>query len=87
MRSLGIPANLWFALAFYPLLSVLLALPVSISGVGVRDVFAAGMFTAFGLNAASGVAFSWLLLALSIPNAFVGGVIQLTEVFRRRTTD
>lgn len=87
LRSLAIPATFWFAMVFYPLLSVLLALPVSISGVGVRDVFAASMFTAFGLNPESGVAFSWLLLGLSIPSALIGGGIQLWEMFRRRATD
>ncbi len=86
MHSLAIPASLWFAAVFYPLLSGLLALPVSVSGVGVRDVFAAGMFTAFGLNPESGVAFSWLLLGLSIPNSLIGGIIQLGEIFLRRAT-
>lgn len=84
MHSLAIPAGIWFAAVFYPLLSTLLALPVSVSGVGVRDVFAASMFTAFGMNSASGVAFSWLLLAMSIPNMLIGGGIQCWEIFRRR---
>lgn len=84
LRSLAIPASFWFAMVFYSLLSVLLALPVSISGLGVRDVFAASIFTAFGLNPESGVAFSWLLLGLSIPSALIGGAIQLWEMFRRR---
>lgn len=87
MRSLAIPASIFFAAVFYPLLTCLLALPVSVSGVGVRDVFAASMFTAFGLNPESGVAFSWLLLGLSVPNALIGGGIQLWEIFRRRTAD
>lgn len=83
MRSLSVPAPLLFAAVFYPMLSVLLALPVSISGVGVRDVFSAGMFTAFGLHPEAGVAFSWLQLGLSLPIALVGGLIQLWEVFGR----
>ncbi len=87
MRSLAIPASIWFAAVFYPMLSVLLALPVSVSGVGVRDVFAASMFTAFGLNPESGVAFSWLLLGLSVPNALIGGCLQLWEMFHRRSAD
>ena len=87
MRSLTIPASVWFAAIFYPLLSTLLALPVSVSGVGVRDVFAASMFTAFGLSAESGVAFSWLLLGLGIPNALAGGLIQLWELVNRRAAD
>mgnify|MGYP001554999606 CR=1 FL=1 len=87
MRSLAIPASLFFAAVFYPLLTCLLALPVSVSGVGVRDVFAASMFTAFCLNPESGVAFSWLLLGLTVPNALIGGAIQLWEIFRRRSAD
>jgi len=83
MHALAIPATPWFAAVFYALLSVLLALPISISGVGVRDVLAAGMFTAFSLNPESGVAFSWLQLGLSLPVALIGGIIQLREVFRR----
>lgn len=83
LRSLGVPASLWFAAMFYPLLSGLLALPVSISGVGVRDAFSASMFTVFGLGAESGIAFSWLLLAMSAPNVLLGGGIQLYELFAR----
>jgi uncharacterized membrane protein YbhN (UPF0104 family) len=84
MRALAIPASIWFAAVFYPLLSTLLALPVSVSGVGVRDVFAASMFTAFGLNPESGVAFSWLLLGMSVPSILIGGGVQLWEIFHRR---
>lgn len=84
MRALAIPATLWFAAVFYALLSVLLALPVSISGIGVRDVFAASIFNSFGLDPASGVAFSWLLLALSTPNIAIGAGIQVLEIFWRR---
>lgn len=87
MHALAIPASIWFAAVFYPMLSVLLALPVSVSGVGVRDVFSASIFTAFGLNPESGVAFSWLLLGLSIPNVLAGGTIQLWEVFRHHASD
>jgi uncharacterized protein (TIRG00374 family) len=83
MHALAIPATPWFAAVFYALLSVFLALPISISGVGVRDVLAAGMFTAFSLNPESGVAFSWLQLGLTLPVALIGGIIQLREVFRR----
>ena len=83
LRSLAIPANGLFAATFYFSLSVLVSLPISISGVGVRDVLAATLFTAFGLNPESGVAFSWLLLGLNLPNALVGGAIQLWEIFRR----
>jgi uncharacterized membrane protein YbhN (UPF0104 family) len=87
MQALAISASPWFAVLFYSMLSVVLALPVSISGVGLRDAFAASLFTAYGLEAESGVALSWLLLALSLPYVLAGGVVQLWEMFRRRATD
>ena len=83
MRSLAIPAKLWFAAVFYPVLSALLALPVSISGIGLRDAFATSMFSRFGLDPAGAVAFAWLLLGLGLPNALVGGGLQLREIFRQ----
>jgi hypothetical protein len=83
MHALAIPASPWYAAVFYSLLSVLLALPISISGVGVRDVFSASMFTVFGLGAESGVAFSWLLLTMNTPNVLLGGCIQFYELFAR----
>jgi hypothetical protein len=38
----------------------MLLIPISISGIGVRDATLAVLFTLFGLSAASGVAISWL---------------------------
>jgi uncharacterized membrane protein YbhN (UPF0104 family) len=86
MRALSIPASLMFAAVFYPMLTFVLAIPVSISGVGVRDAFSAAIFTAFGLNPAAGVAFSWLLLLFGILSGLIGGCIQLFEMFRRSAT-
>ena len=84
LRSLAIPASLFFAAVMYPMLSLLLAAPISISGIGVRDIFLFALFRTFGLNPDSGVAFSWLLLGLGLLPASVGGLIQLWEIFRRR---
>jgi uncharacterized membrane protein YbhN (UPF0104 family) len=78
-QSLAIPATPWFAFLFYSLLTVVLSLPVSISGVGLRDAFAASLFTSYGMAPESGVALSWLLLAMAVPNALIGGAIQLGE--------
>jgi uncharacterized protein (TIRG00374 family) len=84
LRALAIPAGLAFAAVLYPMLSLLLAVPVSVSGIGVRDVFVFTLFKTFGLDPAAGVAFSWLLLGLSLPVVAVGGLIQLGEVFHQR---
>jgi uncharacterized protein (TIRG00374 family) len=75
-------ASLLFAAVFYPLISIVLLVPVSISGIGVRDTFSVMMFSAFGLQPEAGVAVSWLMLALNAPIVLVGGVIQIVEFFR-----
>jgi len=80
LRSLAVPASFLFAAVFYSLLSVILTLPVSISGIGLRDVFSATVFTAFGYRADAGVAFSWLLLVIVLPSVAAGGFIQLWEL-------
>ena len=82
-RALRLDAGLLVASVVYPVLSVMLLIPISISGIGVRDATLALLFTLFGLSAASGVALSWLTLLAVIPNVAVGGVIQLAEMYRK----
>jgi uncharacterized protein (TIRG00374 family) len=75
-------ASLLFAAVFYPLISIILLVPVSISGIGMRESFSVMMFSAFGLQPEAGVAVSWLMLALNAPIVVVGGLIQVVEFFR-----
>lgn len=82
-RALHIEADLLFASIVYPVLSVMLLVPVSISGIGVRDATLAALFGLFGLSLAAGVALSWLSLLATIPNLLIGGAIQLWEMMRR----
>jgi uncharacterized protein (TIRG00374 family) len=82
-RALQVDAGLLFASVVYPVLSVMLLIPISVSGIGVRDATLALLFTLFGLSAASGVALSWLTLLAVIPNVAVGGVVQLAEMYRK----
>ena len=81
--ALKVEAGLLLAAVIYPVLSVMLLIPISISGIGVRDATLAVLFTLFGLSAASGVALSWLALLAVIPNVAIGGAIQLFEMYRR----
>lgn len=81
--ALKVEAGLLLAAVIYPVLSVMLLIPISISGIGVRDATLAVLFTLFGLSAASGVALSWLALLAVVPNVVIGGAIQLFEMYRR----
>ena len=82
-RALRIDAGLLFAAVVYPVVSVMLLIPISISGIGVRDATLAVLFTLFGLSAASGVALSWLALLAMVPNVAIGGAIQVVEMYRK----
>jgi uncharacterized membrane protein YbhN (UPF0104 family) len=82
-RAIHVDAGLLAAAMIYPVLSVLLVVPVSISGIGVRDATLAVFFVLFGLPAASGVALSWLVLLSLVPNVAVGAAIQVAEMYRR----
>jgi uncharacterized protein (TIRG00374 family) len=82
-RALQIDAGLLLAAVIYPVVSVMLLIPISISGIGVRDATLAVLFNLFGLAAASGVALSWLALLATIPNVMIGGIIQLVEMYRK----
>lgn len=83
-RALQVDAGLLFASVVYPILSVILLVPISISGIGVRDATLAVLFGTFGLPAASGVALSWLNLLSNIPTLVIGGTVQLWEMYRPR---
>lgn len=82
-RALRVDGGLLLAAIVYPVLSMMLLIPISISGIGVRDATLAVLFTLFGLSAASGVALSWLALLAVIPNVAIGGSIQLMEMYRK----
>jgi uncharacterized protein (TIRG00374 family) len=82
-RALRVDAGLLLASVVYPVVSVMLLIPISISGIGVRDATLAVLFALFGLSAASGVALSWLALLAVIPNVAIGGAIQVLEMYRK----
>jgi len=81
-RSLGLeripPLDYFFSI---PIMLFILSFPVSINGLGVRDVFLIELFTYYGYPAQYGLAFSLIDLGFNLLLGFVGGVIY---VFRKR---
>jgi uncharacterized protein (TIRG00374 family) len=82
LRALGTQMHLAEVAVFYASMSVIVMVPISISGLGLRDWFSLGFFTALGLAGETGVAFSWISLGVGILVALLGGLIQLWEIFR-----
>jgi uncharacterized protein (TIRG00374 family) len=83
-RALGIAAGVSFAGIVYAIVQIVLMVPISISGIGLRDATIALLFVTYGLSAEAGLALSWLTLLASVPNLIIGGTIQIAEVCRTR---
>jgi len=64
-----------------PIMLFILSLPVSINGLGVRDLFLITMFTAYGYPPQHAVAFSLLDLAFNLLLGMIGGWIY---IFRKK---
>jgi hypothetical protein len=60
-----------------PIVSLLTILPISINGIGVREVGFAAVGAAFGLSIDGAIALAWLFLLIATLYALVGGLIYL----------
>lgn len=73
-----------YFLIFIPVIAVVEALPISIFGLGVRDVSYVYLFTKVGQTPADCVALSLLYVSLSLLYASIGGVVHIVRQYRRR---
>jgi hypothetical protein len=64
-RSLGIDLGLFFFILVIPVISLLDLLPISISGIGTRDLALIFLFGLQGISAEQAIAFSLLYLFMS----------------------
>lgn len=81
IRALGVDCHVMEVVVFYSILAVLVSLPVTISGLGLRDWFSLGFFQSMWGDGQAGVAFAWLALALMMVAAMVGGIVQVADLF------
>ena len=77
--SLGIEIPLWYFLLFIPLTSFLLVLPISLSGLGVREGAYVYLFAQAGVSAPLALAMSLLFYALNVATGLIGGVLYVFE--------
>jgi len=64
-----------------PIMLFILSFPVSINGIGVRDMFLIQLFTYYGYPASVAIAFSLLDLAFNLLLGIIGGLIY---IFRKK---
>jgi len=80
--SLGVNIPLWYFLLFIPLISFLLVLPISLSGLGVREGGYVYLFAQAGVPAPLALAMSLLFYALNVATGLIGGVLYTLEGMR-----
>lgn len=84
LHAVGLAAPVLPVVALYAVTSVIVMVPLTISGVGLRDWFAVLFFEALGWATEAGLAFTWLSLLCGFAYAGIGGFVQLWELFLSR---
>jgi uncharacterized protein (TIRG00374 family) len=74
-RALALALPLSFFLLVVPVATVVIMLPVSINGIGVREGIYALFFSELGVPVSGAVAFVWLGFAMVLAYGAVGGVL------------
>ncbi|WP_175429959.1 lysylphosphatidylglycerol synthase transmembrane domain-containing protein [Azospirillum argentinense] len=73
--GIDLPPTVWAVVM--GVLSLVLLAPVSVGGVGLRDVTLVGMLAGFGVSADAAFALSLTLLGLQLLGGAIGGVLSL----------
>jgi glycosyltransferase 2 family protein len=76
-KSLGLVIPLEYFFIFVPLVSLAAVMPVSISGIGVREGTYVGLFATIGVSSAEAFSISILAFSAGILFAFIGAVIYV----------
>lgn len=80
--GLHVPLSVWFYAV--PLVSLAMVLPISISGVGVREGGLAFLLAPFGVTAEQGVALGLMWFLATIVGGLIGGMIFLSGITHPR---
>ncbi len=62
-----------------PLATLVMLLPISINGVGVREAVMVFFFSLYGISSESAIAFAWVWLGMLLAQGMVGGVIFMLK--------
>jgi len=78
-ESLGLEVPLSSFFLIIPLAIVIMMVPVSVNGIGVREGVFVLFFAPFGVAAAEAIAFSWLAYGMTVVQGVLGGVLYATR--------
>lgn len=81
--ELGFAAIAWIRVA----VQLVLILPLSIAGLGLRELTLVGLTTGYGIAPAAAVAWSLVIFAGTVAAALLGGALEAHALWRRRDAE
>ena len=78
-RAVGIKVPLSYIGVFHPLVSAIASIPVSFSGIGLREGGYLYFLTKFGIDQPRAVAYGVLWLLVIVANSLIGGLVFLAS--------
>jgi uncharacterized protein (TIRG00374 family) len=83
-RALGIHVEAAYFFLFVPLLAVIVSLPISLNGIGVREGAGILLFGMVGLDRASAFALQFGTYLVAVGVSLIGGLVFLARIPGRR---
>ena len=80
--AFGVRISFWYFLLFIPIISFLLVLPISLSGLGVREGAYIYLFSPVGVPPSLGLAISLSIYAVTVVTGLIGALIYAVEGYR-----
>lgn len=78
-RALGLDVPFSYICVFHPLVSALAAIPITLSGIGLREGGYLWFLTHIGVDEASAVAYGGLWFLVIVTNSLIGGLVFLAS--------
>lgn len=83
-RALGLHIPLTYFFLFVPLLAVIVSLPISLNGIGVREGTGIVLFGLVGLDKDSAFLLQFTTYLVAVAVSLIGGLVFLARIPRRR---
>jgi hypothetical protein len=83
-RALGLRVDTAYFFLFVPLLAVIVSLPISLNGIGVREGAGMVLFGLVGLDKASAFALQFGTYLIAVGVSLIGGLVFLARIPSRR---
>jgi hypothetical protein len=83
-RALGLALGVQYFFLFVPLLAVIVSLPISLNGIGVREGAGVVLFGLVGVGRTEAFALQFTTYLVAVAISLLGGVVFLVRLPRRR---